>query len=154
MVNIKNDVSIRPIRWKKDFFEIFKLDENNAEFPKSRFHFDKLRSQKLLISVSAQHYGRIVGSLFCLPFNGNLRLLDILIDSHYRRRGIASMLLKELFEIMEEDGQFNTIKIFVRETNLSAQRFFRKHRFLARGVCRGFYEDTGEDAYRMELASS
>jgi [ribosomal protein S18]-alanine N-acetyltransferase len=38
----------------------------------------------------------------------------------------------------------------VRETNLTAQLFFRKQEFKAVRVLRAFYEDSGEDAFLME----
>jgi ribosomal-protein-alanine N-acetyltransferase len=38
----------------------------------------------------------------------------------------------------------------VRETNLSAQLFFRSLGFRAVSVLRDFYEDTTEDAYLMQ----
>jgi ribosomal-protein-alanine N-acetyltransferase len=42
------------------------------------------------------------------------------------------------------------IMLEVRETNLSAQVFFRHNGFRAISVLREFYEDTPEDAYIME----
>jgi ribosomal-protein-alanine N-acetyltransferase len=42
------------------------------------------------------------------------------------------------------------ISLEVRETNLSAQLFFRRQDFRAVRVLRAFYEDSGEDAFLME----
>lgn len=39
----------------------------------------------------------------------------------------------------------------VRETNLAAQLFLRRHDFRATRVLRNAYDDTREDAYRMEF---
>ena len=39
----------------------------------------------------------------------------------------------------------------VRETNLSAQLFFRTNDFRAVSVLRDFYDDTTEDAYLMQF---
>ncbi|MEM9660187.1 MAG: hypothetical protein AAF961_17620, partial [Planctomycetota bacterium] len=39
----------------------------------------------------------------------------------------------------------------VRETNLDAQLFLRSQRFRALYVRRGYYDESGEDAYRMVL---
>src|SRR5690606_20489579 len=38
----------------------------------------------------------------------------------------------------------------VRETNFAAQMFFRTQRFRATELLRDFYDDSAEDAYRME----
>ena len=45
----------------------------------------------------------------------------------------------------------NRIVLEVRETNLSAQLFFRQLGFRATGVLKGFYEDTPEDAFLMQF---
>jgi ribosomal-protein-alanine N-acetyltransferase len=42
------------------------------------------------------------------------------------------------------------ITLEVRETNLPAQLFFRAQGFKGVKVLRGFYEDSGEDAYVMQ----
>ena len=42
------------------------------------------------------------------------------------------------------------ITLEVRETNLAAQLFFRAQGFRAVRVLRGFYEDSGEDAFLMQ----
>jgi len=42
----------------------------------------------------------------------------------------------------------------IRETNLSAQLFFRALGFRAVSVLRDFYEDTPEDAYLMQYRYS
>ena len=42
------------------------------------------------------------------------------------------------------------IVLEVRETNLSAQLFFRENGFRAVNVLRGFFEETLEDAYSMQ----
>jgi ribosomal-protein-alanine N-acetyltransferase len=44
------------------------------------------------------------------------------------------------------------ITLAVRETNLAAQLFFRAMEFKAVRVLRGYYEDTGEDAFLMQYA--
>ncbi len=157
MVNVKSDIRIRDIRWKKDFEEVFDLDRMNSEFPKSRKHFKELSAQQpsALIRIAAEHCGSIISSLFCMVFKKNLRLLDVLVHRNFRRQGVGSMMLGELIETIQEDGRFstvNTIRIFVREKNLSGRLFLQKHRFRGMGVARRFYKDTGEDAYRMEFS--
>ncbi len=42
------------------------------------------------------------------------------------------------------------ITLEVRETNLTAQLFFRSQGFRAVKVLRAFYEDSGEDAFLMQ----
>ena len=42
------------------------------------------------------------------------------------------------------------ITLAVRETNMPAQLFFRSQEFKAVKVLRGYYEDSGEDAFLMQ----
>jgi ribosomal-protein-alanine N-acetyltransferase len=42
------------------------------------------------------------------------------------------------------------ITLEVRETNLTAQLFFRAREFRAQRVLRAYYEDSGEDAFLMQ----
>jgi ribosomal-protein-alanine N-acetyltransferase len=43
------------------------------------------------------------------------------------------------------------ITLAVRETNLAAQLFFKIMEFKATKVLRGYYEDSGEDAFQMQF---
>ena len=56
---------------------------------------------------------------------------------------IAKLLGKMSFH------RYQRILVDVRETNLSAQLFFREQRFQATRVRPEFFSDSGEDAYRM-----
>ena len=49
-----------------------------------------------------------------------------------------------------QGGKALPILLEVRETNLSAQLFFRNSGFKAVSVLREFYDDTPEDAYVMQ----
>ncbi len=44
------------------------------------------------------------------------------------------------------------ITLAVREKNLTAQLFFRAQNFRSVKVLRGFYEDSGEDAFLMKYS--
>ena len=46
------------------------------------------------------------------------------------------------------------ITLEVRETNLTAQLFFSRQNFKAVRVLRGYYEDSGEDAFLMQYRFS
>jgi ribosomal-protein-alanine N-acetyltransferase len=43
------------------------------------------------------------------------------------------------------------ITLAVRETNLAAQLFFKRLDFRAIKVLRGYYDDSGEDAFMMQF---
>jgi len=144
------EIRIRPIDWKRDLVAVSDLDFINANSPKIRGYFEKLRLQKLLIRIAAEHHGSLIGSLFCLPLYKSLRLINIVVERQLRRRRVASKLLQKLIEEARRDGGFKVIKLFVRETDNRAREFFIANGFRAVGVSRNFYEKGG-DAYRMEF---
>ena len=60
------------------------------------------------------------------------------------------MVAKLIYKLCSHRRQ--KISLAVREGNTAAQMFFRGHRFQAARVLRGYYEDSGEDAFQMEYS--
>ncbi len=59
------------------------------------------------------------------------------------------MVGKLIYKLISHRRQ--KITLAVRERNLAAQMFFQVHGFKATKLLRKYYEDSGEDAYQMEL---
>ena len=68
----------------------------------------------------------------------------------YRRQGIAQKLLAHSLIEAFQRGACRAL-LEVRESNLAAQRLYRKFGFDAVGVRRNYYKDTHEDAILMTL---
>jgi [ribosomal protein S18]-alanine N-acetyltransferase len=62
-------------------------------------------------------------------------------------------MAKKLITKLSHDRR-SRVMLEVRETNLSAQLFFRTLGFRAVSVLRDYYEDTPEDAYVMQYRYS
>ncbi len=71
---------------------------------------------------------------------------SIAVKESARRRGVASMLLDELFELSRGLG-VSKIFLEVRKHNDPAQALYRKHGFLYVGERRNFYTEPDEDAH-------
>ena len=65
------------------------------------------------------------------------------------RRGVGRQMIAKLVGKLSNQRR-NRIALYVRETNLQAQLFFRVLGFRAMEVVREHYPDTGEDAYSMQ----
>jgi [ribosomal protein S18]-alanine N-acetyltransferase len=78
-----------------------------------------------------------------------LHLLNFAVSSEARRQGVGSQMLNKLVAKLSTQRR-TRILLEVRETNLSAQLFFRTIGFRAVSVLRDFYDDTTEDAYLMQ----
>lgn len=79
---------------------------------------------------------------------GEGEITNVSVDLHYRRRGVASAMLRRVLE----DGQKLGIADFtleVRCSNLPAIRLYEKFGFTGEGVRKGFYANPREDALIM-----
>jgi ribosomal-protein-alanine N-acetyltransferase len=75
-----------------------------------------------------------------------LKILNLVVHQDFRRQGIASLLMDRLMTRKE----WTSMEVFVRESNLNAQLFFKSHGFLATGVHRNYFETNKvEDAFHF-----
>ena len=82
--------------------------------------------------------------------SSEIEIFNIAAEKTSRRNGIASSLLEKLLKIGSLNGVQN-IFLEVRESNLEAQKFYRKHRFEISGKRKNFYSNPPEDAFLMCL---
>ena len=66
----------------------------------------------------------------------------IVVDSDYRRKGIATKLLKEI-----EKNDIKNITLEVRESNLTAINFYKKNGFKIEAIRKNYYGN--ENGYLM-----
>lgn len=90
----------------------------------------------------------IIGFVGVWIIAGEGNITNIAVDPNYRKQGIASKLLEELFKICEK-LECPEITLEVRVSNLPAQNLYTKHGFINEGTRKRYYEDTGEDAIIM-----
>ncbi|MEE9192305.1 MAG: GNAT family N-acetyltransferase, partial [Candidatus Aerophobetes bacterium] len=72
-------------------------------------------------------------------------LVNMAVHPAFRRKGLASKLLKYILEKAQNQG-LNTITLEVRRFNLAAQRFYESFDFKKIAISPGYYVETGEDA--------
>ncbi|HEY7198087.1 MAG TPA: ribosomal protein S18-alanine N-acetyltransferase [Gaiellaceae bacterium] len=75
-------------------------------------------------------------------------VMNIAVTNSYRRHGIATILLEELFERTENDPR-RGYTLEVRVSNVAAIALYERLGFYATGVRRGYYTDNREDALIM-----
>ena len=81
----------------------------------------------------------------------SLHVWRIAVLPEFQRHGIASQLIARAI-CLPLETRCRSVRMEVREGNLGAQLFLRSLGFKATSIQRDFYEDTHEDAYRMEYA--
>ena len=73
-------------------------------------------------------------------------LMTIAVHPDARRRGLGSALLKAI-ELAAADAGAQYMALECRAGNKNAQRFYEKNGYKCVGLQKGYYTDTGEDAY-------
>ena len=76
-------------------------------------------------------------------------LLNIAVDSEYRKCGIAQKLLEQLFVDAKTQNAYR-ILLEVRESNVHAQALYSKVGFSDLGRRKNYYSNPSEDAIIME----
>jgi len=75
-------------------------------------------------------------------------ITNLAVKPRYREKGVASTILANLSEFAAKRG-ISAITLEVRVGNITAQKLYAKHGFAVEGLRKGYYADTGEDAYIM-----
>jgi ribosomal-protein-alanine N-acetyltransferase len=96
----------------------------------------------------ARHEGKIVGYVGMWVILDESHITNIAVDPEFRRHRIGQRLLLAMFEKAKEYGA-SRMTLEVRVTNTGAQTLYRNLGFADRGLRKGYYTDTNEDAIIM-----
>jgi len=95
----------------------------------------------------AERGGNVIGFIIATRLAlHELRILMIAVNTHMRKQGVGSFLLKQLIMRFPE---VRKIVLEVRPDNVEALEFYKKHGFRVKGKVDDFYTD-GSAAYLME----
>ena len=98
--------------------------------------------------IVAELDGRVVGygGMWIVFEEGHVT--NIAVHPDYRRRGVGRRLLEALIQRAAERG-CDRMTLEVRKSNTPAQQLYRSFGFEPRGIRKGYYTDTNEDAIVM-----
>jgi len=148
-----SDIKVKAhVRWmiRRDMPEVLDIENESFEFPWLEEDFIRCLQQRNCIGMVAEHDDQVVGFMIYELHKSRLHILNFSVAGRYRRRGIGAQMVAKLVSKLSQQRR-TRIVLEVRETNLPAQLFFHRNGFKAMTVLRGFYDDTPEDAYVMEL---
>jgi ribosomal-protein-alanine N-acetyltransferase len=139
------------IRWmiRRDMPEVLNIEETSYDYPWCEEDFLRCLRQRNCIGMVAEVGEKVIGFMIYELHKNRLHVLNFAVHPAYRRQHIGTQLVQKLVGKLSNHRR-TSITLEVRESNLPAQLFFRETGFKAIKVVRGFYEDTGEDAYVLQ----
>ncbi|MEM4245915.1 MAG: ribosomal protein S18-alanine N-acetyltransferase [Candidatus Bathyarchaeia archaeon] len=150
----KEEFLIRPFK-AEDLEAVYLIEKASFKdaWPKQSFlPTGKAEGQIFLV---ASHKGKVTGYVIAeilkplrsYPLRGKIaRLLNLAVDPHLRRRGLGSMLLKNVEDELKV-RDVEEVALEVRGSNRGAVSFYLRHGFQKAGVIPYYYGD--EDALAM-----
>ena len=138
------------IRWmiRRDMPEVLAIEHASFEFPWCEEEFLRVLRQRNCIGMVAEIGERIVGFMIYELHRNKIHILDFATHPDLRRQSVGRQMVDKLVSKLSSQRR-NRIGLYLRETNLPAQFFFRVVGFRAVEVVREHFPDTGEDAYGM-----
>jgi ribosomal-protein-alanine N-acetyltransferase len=115
---------------------------------RSMFASELAKASSICLGAFDEESGRLLGYLIIARYVDAWHVMNIAVDPDHQRRGIATLLMEELFELTSTDGR-RGYTLEVRVSNSGAIRLYERLGFKGRGVRRGYYTDNREDALIM-----
>jgi [ribosomal protein S18]-alanine N-acetyltransferase len=139
------------IRWliRRDMHDVLTIERASFDHPWTEEDFLCCLRQRNCIGMVAEMDDQVVGFMIYELHKNKLHILNFAVHPSWRRASVGTQMVGKLISKLSSHRR-TRITLEVRETNLTAQLFFRKQEFRAVRVLRAFYEDSGEDAFLME----
>lgn len=139
--------SIRRIR-REDVPDVAELERKIFSDAWSERAIMETLEQKQTMLLSAYEDKKLVGYVILYYVLEDGEIARIAVDDPYRRKGVASRMLREL-EILCKDNGVSKLLLDVRESNAAAYSFYEKQGFTRDGFRRNYYSDPVENAVLM-----
>jgi ribosomal-protein-alanine N-acetyltransferase len=140
------ELDIRPLAYA-DLPQVIAIERRAFPTPWSLAMFVLELSKPSGICLAALEDGEMVGYLVCSRYDTVWHLMNVAVEPHRQRHGIASALLARLFEQADKPSEQYTLE--VRTSNEGAIRLYERFGFRAAGRRRAYYHDNREDALIM-----
>lgn len=146
---MQTDTSIRVhIRWaiRLDVPDVTVLERSVGGMTEEQY-LAVMRGRNV-IGMVAELESKVVGHVVYELQDDKLNVLTLVVQPKLRRQGIGTQIMDRLLAKLSAHRRC-TLRVLLRESNLTGQLFLRAQGLCAIEVLRGHYADTGEDAYVM-----
>jgi ribosomal-protein-alanine N-acetyltransferase len=142
-------IEIRDLQLR-DLGAVERIERRAYPTPWSRAMFagELVKPSSICLGAFSGERGRLLGYLIVARYVDAWHVMNIAVDPHHQRRGIATTLLDRLFSRTAGDER-RGYTLEVRVSNTGAITLYESLGFKARGVRRGYYTDNHEDALIM-----
>lgn len=136
------------VRWfiRKDLDRVVTIDWMCFEHSWDEEDFLESQRQRNRVGMVVEIDREVVGYMIYELRKDHLALIRLGVHPDHRLSGVGRTLVNKLLSKIRSQ-QRNRIELNVRESNLSAQKFYFRLGFKAVKVERKYYSDTGEDSY-------
>lgn len=149
-IQISGEIRVH-IRWlvSRDMEEVLEIERESFEFPWTEEDYIRCLRSRNCIGMVAEYQDQVVGYMIYELGKNKIQLLNMATAAAFRRCGVATQMIAKLIGKLSLQRR-NRITFEIRETNLSAQLFFRSAGFRATQILKNYYEQMQEDAYFMQ----
>jgi ribosomal-protein-alanine N-acetyltransferase len=131
-----------------DLSAIERIEQKAYPTPWSRSMFASELAKPTSICLGAFEGTGLVGYVINSRYVDAWHVMNVAVDPEHQRRGVATALLEQLFELTRADER-RGYTLEVRVSNEDAIKLYEKLGFESRGIRRGYYTDNREDAVIM-----
>lgn len=133
----------------EDLDEVLEIEKASFTTPWSRNAFlNELRDNQFAHYIVVEKDDTIVGYGGMWVIINEAHVTNIAVKPDYRGKGLGKIIMLELIERAKLMG-CDTMTLEVRPSNTVARALYHNLGFRVKGIRRGYYVDTGEDAYIM-----
>ena len=138
---------IRPMK-KGDIPAVHAIESLSFRTPWSKMALRGELTNPVAHYLVAEEDGRILGYCGMWVVFDEAHVTNLAVHPNARGRGTGKVLLRSSMEKAAALGA-TAMTLEVRETNLAAQQLYAGFGFICQGSRKGYYTDTGEDAYLL-----
>jgi len=147
-INIE-ELTFRPMN-KRDLHQVMDIEKKNFEFPWSKKDFLICFEDASTFKIIVVEKNELIVAYMVYELHRNYRrIINFTVAPESREHGIGSELIWRFKKMLKKNRP--RIILEVRERNLPAQRFLKKHGFRATELIPDHYEGADESAYVMEF---